>query len=166
MIPPRPFIDRFCSNLYTARPCYPCAWACFVRLTAVKNWQAKDGLVTTAQRVLVVQIAITVVLGALAYLFQGLATALALIYGGLVVSIGTGLHAWRLKLATETTDNTPTIKPAILMQGILLKLMVVGGLLAVGLVKLKLAPLALLLGFIAANSGYLFAGGYAKRRRR
>jgi len=112
-----------------------------------------------------VQIALTLVLGALIYLIQGPANAVALIYGGVVVIIGTGLHAWRLKLATQTTDNIPTIKPGVLMQGILLKLMVMGGLLAVGLAKLKLAPLALLLGFIAANSGYVFAGGYAKRRR-
>lgn len=120
---------------------------------------------TTVRRVLAVQIALTLVLGALIYLIQGPANAVALIYGGVVVIIGTGLHAWRLKLATQTTDNIPTIKPGVLMQGILLKLMVMGGLLAVGLAKLKLAPLALLLGFIAANSGYVFAGGYAKRRR-
>lgn len=138
----------------------------FCKTYRVTNWQAKDGLVVTVRRVLVVQVAITLLLGALTYLLQGPAIALALIYGGAVVVIGTGLHAWRLKLATETTDNTPTIKPASLMQGILLKLMVVGGLLAVGMIKLKLAPLALLLGFMAANSGYLFAGGYAKRRRR
>ena len=130
------------------------------------NWQAKDSLVVTVRRVLVVQFTITLVLGALTYLLKGPTVAFALIYGGVVVMLGTGLHAWRLKLATETTDNSPTLKPAALMQGILLKLMVVGGFLAFGLVKMKLAPLALLLGFIAANSGYLFAGGYAKRHRR
>ena len=130
------------------------------------NWQAKDSLVTTVRRVLAVQIVITLILGVLVYLLRGSAFALALIYGGLVVILGTGLHAWRLKVATQTTDNTPTLKPAVLMQGVLLKLMVMGGLLAVGIIKLKLAPLALLFGFIAANSGFLFAGGYAKRRRR
>jgi F0F1-type ATP synthase assembly protein I len=128
-------------------------------------WQAEDALLTTARKVMVIQSIVTLVAAGLAFPFKGLAFALALIYGGATVLIGTGVQAWRLKLATEDRAKQPTIKPGALFQGMLMKLAVMLAMLAVGLSKLKLVPLALLIGLTLAYSGYLFGRGYAPRSR-
>lgn len=128
-------------------------------------WQAEDALLTTARKVMVIQSIVTLVAAGLAFPFKGLAFALALIYGGTIVLVGTFVQAWRLKVATEGQAQQPTLKPGALFQGMLMKLAVMLAMLAVGLSKLKLVPLALLLGLILAYSGYFFGRGYAPRSR-
>jgi F0F1-type ATP synthase assembly protein I len=128
-------------------------------------WQAEDALLTTARKVMVTQSIVTLVAAGLAFPFKGLAFALALIYGGAIVLVGTFIQAWRLKVATEDQVQQPTVKPGALIQGMLMKLAVMLAMLAVGLSKLKLVPLALLLGVSLAYSGYFFGRGYAPRSR-
>ncbi len=128
-------------------------------------WQAEDPLLTTARKVMVIQSIVTLMAAGLAFPFKGLAFALALIYGGAIVLIGTAIQAWRLKVATEGADKQPTLKPGVLIQGMMMKLAIMLALLVVGLSKLKLVPLALLLGIFLAYSGYFFGRGYAPRSR-
>lgn len=128
-------------------------------------FQAEDALLSTARRVLITQVVVTLLAAGLAFPFKGLAFALALIYGGAIVLVGTAVQYWRLKVATEGADQSPTLKPGVLIQGMAMKLAVMLAMLAVGMSKLQLVPLALLIGLVLAYGGYFFGRGYAPRSR-
>lgn len=120
---------------------------------------------TTARRVVITQVVVTLLAAGLAFPFKGLAFALAVLYGGAIVLVGTAVQYWRLKVATEAADQSPTLKPGVLIQGMVMKLAVMLAMLAVGMSKLQLVPLALLIGLVLAYGGYFFGRGYAPRSR-
>ena len=127
--------------------------------------KAKDVLTETLRKMLLIQAVLTLIAAVIALLTKGNDFALALIYGGAVTMVGTWIHAWRLKVATTPVENGPTLDVAGVFAGILLKLMVMAGLLAIGMTLLKLHALAVLLGFLIAYTGFLFGRGYAPRSR-
>ena len=137
--------------------------------------QAKDSLSETLRKTLLIQAALTGLAAIIALLVKTPAFALALVYGGAVTSIGTGLQAWRLlKIATTNDDNEPSLSQVSghlsvgseIMKGAMLKIGSMILLLAFGMGYLKLAPLAVIIGFATAYAGFLFAGGYAPRSPR
>ncbi len=135
--------------------------------------KARDSLSVTLRKILLIQAALTVVAAGIALLVKSPSFALHLVYGGGVTSVGTGLHAWRLlKIVTPMGDNDPIAASHALgnagaeaFKGVVLKLAVMIALLALGMGYLRLDPLAVLIGFSVAYSGFMFAGGYAPRSK-
>lgn len=133
--------------------------------------QAKDSLSVALRKTLLIQAALTGVAAIIALLVKTPEFALALAYGGATTSIGTGLHAWRLlKIAATNDDNDPAVSQfsagAEVFKGAMLKMVAMIGLLAFGMGYLKLDPLAVIIGFSVAYTGFMFAGGYAPRSPR
>jgi len=132
--------------------------------------RARDSLRVTLRKILLIQAALTVVAAIIALLVKTPSFALHLVYGGAVTSIGTGLHGWRLlKIVVPDDDNDPIAVQgnagAEVFKGSLLKLVAMMLLLGFGMGYLKLDPLAVLIGFIVAYAGFMFAGGYAPRSK-
>ena len=128
---------------------------------------AIDRLTHTARRVILAQVGLVVVAASISSLEQGTDFVLALLFGGGVTIAGTLVSAWRLKVATEAVEETgPAVNTAEFYKAMILKFLLVMGLLALGLGVLKLTPLAVILGFVVAQAGYLFSRGYAPRSSR
>jgi len=138
--------------------------------------KAKDSLRQTLRKTLLIQAALTLIAAIVALLVKSPSFALHLVYGGAVTGIGTGLHGWRLlKIAVPDDDNDDQTAEAQLntvgnagaevFKGSLLKLVAMMLLLGFGMGYLKLDPLAVLIGFIVAYAGIVFAGGYAPRTK-
>ena len=130
--------------------------------------KAKDSLTTALRKTLMTQVILTACAAIIALLIKSPTFAVHLVYGGAVVSIATALHAWRLlKIAATNDDDNPLLTQgnvgAEVFKGALLKLGAILALLALGMGYLKLDPLAVLIGFIVAYLGFMFAGGYAPR---
>jgi hypothetical protein len=89
----------------------------------------------------------------------------ALIYGGAVSIASTLINVWRIRIATEMAADNAALSMVALYKGLMLRMVVVMALLAIGF-YLKLQPAALIIGFVVAHIGYLFARpvGTAKRR--
>lgn len=129
--------------------------------------QARDSLSDTLRKTLLIQAALTGIAATIALLVKTPGFALALLYGGAVTGVGTGLHAWRLlKIAGTKDDNDPVMVGAEVFKGAILKMVAMIGLLAIGMGYLKLDPLAVIIGFSVAYLGFLFARGYAPRSPR
>lgn len=128
--------------------------------------QAKDSLKIALRKTLLIQAALTGIAAGVALAFKGSGFALAVLYGGAVTCTGTWLHGWRLsKIAAVDVDNDPTVVSAEVFKGALFKLVAIIGLLALGMGVLKLAPLAVVIGFITAYAGFFFVRGYAPRSK-
>lgn len=130
--------------------------------------KAKDSLTAALRRTLITQAVLTGCAAIIALLIKSPTFAIHLVYGGAVVSVGTGLHAWRLlKIAATNDDDNPMLAQgnvgAEVFKGAVLKMGSMVALLALGMGYLKLDPLAVLIGFIVAYLGFMFARGYAPR---
>ena len=130
--------------------------------------KAKDSLKRTVRKILITQAVLTGIAAIIALLVKSPGFALHLFYGGAVVSTGTVLQAWRLlKIAATNDDDNPIVAQgnvgAEIFKGAILKIGAMIALLALGMGYLKLEPLAVLVGFIVAYLGFMFAGGYAPR---
>lgn len=82
--------------------------------------------------------------------------ALAVLYGGGIALTSTLVSAWRLLRATEAAGDAMHRAMAELYIGAALRLVLVVGLMAVGMAVLRLNPLAVIIGFGAAQIGYIF----------
>lgn len=128
--------------------------------------KAKDSLTVTLRKTLATQAILTLIVALITLQVKGLEFALALVYGGIVTIAGTWIHAWRLlKIAATDVDNDPTHVGAEVFKGAILKMATMMGLLALGMGYFKLDALAILIGFIVAYFGIVFARGYAPRSK-
>ena len=132
--------------------------------------KARDSLTLALRKTLQIQAALTGIAAIIALLVKTPSFAMALVYGGAVTSIGTGLHAWRLlKIAPAGDDKDPIASQGNagieVFKGALLKYTAIMGLLAIGMGYFKLDPLAVLIGFTVAYIGFMFSGGYAPRSK-
>lgn len=126
-----------------------------------------DRLSHTARRVILIQVALVGLAALISGLEKDTGFMLALLFGGGVTVTATFVSAWRLKVATDEVDeNGPRVNTLEFYKAMLLKLLLVIGLLALGLGVMKLTPLAVLIGFIVAQAGFLFSRGYAPRSGR
>ena len=92
------------------------------------------------------------------FVFSGGAAALAACYGVLVALAASLLMMWRERVAIQHPEWDGRKLFGLFIRTGLERLFTVVALLAVGFGVLKLAPLPLLLGLAAAQSGWLAAG--------
>ena len=122
---------------------------------------------STWRRLVLIQVLLLIVTVAISLLLKGyeLNFAGALIYGGAVSIVSTLINAWRIRIATEMAADNAALGMVELYKGLILRMVVVMALLAIGF-YIKLQPAALVIGFVVAHIGYLFARpvGTAKRR--
>ena len=122
---------------------------------------------STWRRLVLIQGVLLVVAAVISLLLKGYEQNFfsALFYGGAVSIVSTLINAWRIQIATEMAADNAALSMIELYKGLILRMVVVMALLAVGL-YIKLQPAALIIGFVVAHIGYLFARpvGTAKRR--
>ena len=122
---------------------------------------------STWRRLVLIQGVLLVVVAVISLLLKGYEQNLlsALFYGGAVSIVSTLINAWRIRIATEMAADNAALSMIELYKGLMLRMVVVMALLAVGF-YIKLQPTALIIGFVVAHIGYLFARpvGTAKRR--
>ncbi len=87
---------------------------------------------------------------------EGGLAALAALYGGGIALASTWVSAWRLLRATDAAGDAMRSAMAELYIGAAIRLVLVVGLMAVGMAVLRLNPLAVIVGFGAAQIGYIF----------
>ncbi len=114
------------------------------------------------RRVLVTQIVLCLLVGAVFALAQGAHAALAALYGGAVTLVATLWLGRGVARAGASAHGGGTRSQWILYSGALQRFVVVLVLLAVGFGVLKLSPLALIAGFVAAQFGFLLGAGMAR----
>jgi len=110
-----------------------------------------------ALRIILLQTVLTSVVTLFFLLQQGYEFALAALYGGAVTLAVTMISVWRTNAAIKADEQDATPGMLELYQMAILRLLITVSLLALGLGWLKLQPLALLCGFIAAQAAQLFA---------
>ena len=81
--------------------------------------------------------------------------ALSALYGGAVTVVSTWWLARRFEHAGELARDEPTRAQRLMLAAVAQRWFVAAGLLLIGLLALRLAPLPLLLGFVVAQGGYL-----------
>ena len=121
----------------------------------------------TLRKILLVQTSLVIVAAVILTFVKGHEFFIATLYGGAVVIVSTIYFGWRLKIATEAVDNTPSVNSAELFKGIILRFLMVIALLALGLGWLKLEPAGILSGFIVAQLAFWFSrSSYGVTRRK
>ena len=121
----------------------------------------------TLRKILLVQFGLVLATAVALTLVKGNEFFMATLYGGAVIIVSTIYFGWRLKIATEAVDNTPSVNSAELFKGIILRFLIVIVLLALGLGWLKLAPAGILSGFIVAQLAFWFSrSSYGVTRRK
>ncbi len=93
----------------------------------------------------------------IAFPIRGSEFVIALLYGGAASLGSTLVGAWRVCVATDEASRNATLAMAELYKGTLLRIVLVAALLASGMGWLKLQALAMLIGFIVAQTGVFFA---------
>ena len=128
---------------------------------------ANNAFSHTLRKILLVQIGLVLIASAVLALVKGDEFFIATLYGGAVVIASTIYFGWRLKIATEAIDNTPTVNSVELFKGVIVRFLMVVGLLALGLGWLKLEPAGILSGFVVAQLAYWFSRtSYGVTRRK
>lgn len=119
----------------------------------------------TLRRILLVQAIFTGVGALTAFLLTASDNVVALLYGGAATMATTLYSGWRLHVATRGNQQGPALNMMEFYKATLLRFILAIALLALGLGYLKLKPLAMIVGFAIAQTGFLFGRGYAARRR-
>jgi len=117
---------------------------------------ASSVLRTTAWRLLKIQALIVLICTASFLLFDGAFSALAVIYGGGITLAGTAMMAYRINLAAMAGGSDKHQGYLQIYAGVIQKFFLTLLLIALGMGYFELDPLALLVGFIAAQLGYLW----------
>lgn len=126
-----------------------------------------DAFSYTLRKILLVQVSLVVVTAVTLSLVKSPELFLATLYGGAVIIASTSYFGWRLRIATQTADNTPTVNSVELFKGLFLRFVMVIVLLALGLGWLKLSPAGILSGFIVAQLAFWFSrSSYGTTRRK
>ncbi|OYW38492.1 MAG: hypothetical protein B7Z35_06980 [Hydrogenophilales bacterium 12-61-10] len=115
------------------------------------------GIQSVTQRVALAQAVIAPIAALIGGLSAGFGAALAALFGGLVALAVSSVLVWRERQAMKHPEwDQHRLFKHFIRTGIE-RLLVLVGLLALGLVGFKLAPLPLLLGMLAAQLGWLAA---------
>jgi len=121
----------------------------------------------TLRKILLVQVGLVVITAVILSLVKSHEFFLATLYGGAVIIASTSYFGWRLRIATQTADNQPTVDSVELFKGIFIRFLMVVVLLALGLGWFKLLPAGVLSGFIVAQLAFWFSrGSYGVTRRK
>ena len=111
----------------------------------------------TLLRLLLIQGVLVISAAIIAHLMQGIEYSLALLFGGAASLAGTLVGAWRIRIATDEAAHSTTLGMAGFYKSALMRFVLVIALLALGMGVLKLQALAVLIGFIVAQTGIFFA---------
>lgn len=120
---------------------------------------------TTIIRLSTIQLAFIAIAAIVSFSQKGSGFALALIFGGLISLLATLVHAWRIHIGTEAAQDGLGIDSSELVKGSVLKYLTVVALFVLGMLIIKLEPLAIVIGFVIAQTSFLFTRGYAARRK-
>ncbi|MFK5914630.1 MAG: ATP synthase subunit I [Woeseiaceae bacterium] len=118
---------------------------------------ANNAFSHTLRKILRVQSSLTLVTAVILSWVKGHEIFMATLYGGAIVIVSTIYFGWRLKIATEAVNNTPTLNSVELFKGIFIRFLIVIVLLALGLGWLNLAPVGVMSGFIIAQLAFWFS---------
>ena len=120
----------------------------------------------TRNRLVIIQVILVVFAAVIAFPMKGTDFGLALLYGGAVSIAATLVGAWRLQVATDEAkvgsgdfnhaSAASSASIAEFYKSAIMRFVVVVALLAIGLGVIKLQGLALLVGFIVAQTGLVF----------
>lgn len=128
---------------------------------------ANNAFSHTLRRILLVQAGLVIITSVILSLVKGQEFFVATLYGGATIIASTVYFGWRLKIATEAADNTPTVNSVELFKGVFIRFLIVIVLLALGLGWLKLQPIGILSGFFVAQLAYWFSrSSYGVTRRK
>lgn len=120
----------------------------------------------TLRKIILIQAGLVTTTAILLSVFKGQEYFWATLYGGAIIIASTGFFGWRLRIATQTADNQPTLNSVELFKGIFLRFVLVVGLLALGMGWMKLSPAGILSGFIIAQLAFWFSrSSYGVTRR-
>jgi len=111
----------------------------------------------TVRKVVLTQLGFTLLTAATATTLKGIELFWATLYGGAIVVTSTVFFSWKLMKATEQADNAQAVNSVELFKGIILRFLMVVALLALGMGWLKLSPVGILIGLIAAQLAYWFS---------
>lgn len=110
----------------------------------------------TLRRLVTIQLFLVLACAGIFLGVKGGFEAISAVYGGGIALLSTLISAWRLLRATEAASRDARSGMAELYIGAAVRFVLVLGLMAVGMAVLKLNPLAVILGFAAAQVGYTF----------
>lgn len=114
----------------------------------------------TLRRLVTAQLVLLAIAAAVAATTQGLATMLALLFGGAVTIASSLAGAWRMHMADALPCEAVTMHVAELYKSAVLKMLVAITLLALGIGYFELAPLPVLAGLAVTQIGYLVTRSY------
>ncbi len=113
-------------------------------------------LASTARRLVLVQTGLVVLVVLAFFAWKGAFGSVSALYGGGTAILGTLVSAWRLMKATNAAGQDASRGMAELYIGAASRFVLTLVLLGVGMGLLKLDPLGIIVGFAAAQIGYLF----------
>ncbi|KPK56005.1 MAG: hypothetical protein AMS22_02675 [Thiotrichales bacterium SG8_50] len=114
----------------------------------------------TLRRLITTQLVLLAIAAAVAAATQGLATMLALLFGGAVTIASSLAGAGRIYMAAALPGEAVTMQVAALYKSAVLKLLTAITLLALGLGYFELAPLPMLVGLAVTQISYLLTRSY------
>jgi len=110
----------------------------------------------TVRRVLVIQLLIVLGVSALYLAAAEAYSAQSALYGGMIALLGTWLMAWRITKAAETAAQDTNQGAFVIYAGAVQRFLLTLVLMALGMGTLKLAPVAILVGYATAQLAYTF----------
>ena len=111
----------------------------------------------TLRKICLIQAGLVLITAVILSLVKSQELFWATLYGGAVIIASTSFFGWRLRIATQAVDNSPTVNSVELFKGIIFRFVMVVALLALGMGWLKLSPAGVLSGFIIAQLAFWFS---------
>ena len=118
---------------------------------------ANNAFSHTLRKIVLVQAGLVLITAVILSLAKSHELFWATLYGGAVIIASTSFFGWRLRIATQTVDNSPAVNTVELFKGIVFRFVLVIVLLALGMGWLKLSPAGILSGFIVAQLAFWFS---------
>jgi len=110
----------------------------------------------TVRRVLAIQLLIVLGVSAAYLAAVGIYQAQSALYGGVIALLATWSMAWRITKAAEAASQDANRGALVIYAGAVQRFLLTLVLMALGMGVLKLAPVAILVGYAAAQLAYTF----------
>lgn len=117
---------------------------------------AAKTLRTTLRRLITTQLSLVLAAVAIYFSLKGWQAAIACLYGGAIALFNTLVSAQRLRRASESAGSDAARGMMELYIGAVIRFVATPALVVVGIVLLKLEPIAIIVGFAVAQLGYFF----------
>jgi ATP synthase protein I len=110
----------------------------------------------TQRKIVIVQVVLVGCVAGLLGAFQGWQSAVAVIYGGLIVTLNHLLQVWQLKRADRIAGLSPARNMRYLYRCAAERFTATVALLAIGIIMLRLEPIPLLAGYIITQFAMVY----------